>query len=464
MNSSKSLVLTAAITSMGYVVVQLDVTIVNIALPTFARVFDTNTSLLQWVPDSYVIVFAALLLAAGGLSDRFGSRNINVIGMVIFLLASLGCAFSSSIEMMIASRVFQGVGAALILPSSLALLANSSADNMSRRTKAIGWWSAIGGVISAAGPFIGGVIIENYSWDVIFLINVPVCVLGIFLTLLYVDEPVVDRLSKVDVKGVSLFVITSFSFVYFVIGMGGGESYFPKGFAIFFVFVISLCLLSRHFIYDENPFIPRELFKSPIFNIGLIVGAALNLSFYGSIFLITIYFQVYRNFSPAMTGLALLTFMIIALANTVSGTISERFGSRFTISIGIYISGFSYLILSILTYFDASYMSFVIGLFLMPIGGGVALPTLISTFIQESPKNMTATASAAINAMRQLGGALGVAFLGILVSETHFSIRIGTVLGFIISGCLMFVCAYVVTLKLTSCEENYSRGREQDGI
>lgn len=155
-----SLLQAALVTSLGYIVVQLDVTIVNVALPTFARIFQADMSGLQWIPDAYVIVFAALLLAAGGLSDRFGSRRINLVGMVIFLFASLICASATSIDIMIVGRIGQGVGAALILPSSLALLSAVSEGDAVLRTKAIGWWSAIGGIISAAGPFIGGLILK----------------------------------------------------------------------------------------------------------------------------------------------------------------------------------------------------------------------------------------------------------------------------------------------------------------
>ncbi|WP_257014295.1 MFS transporter [Serratia fonticola] len=196
-----SLLQAALVTSLGYIVVQLDVTIVNVALPTFARIFQADMSGLQWIPDAYVIVFAALLLAAGGLSDRFGSRRINLVGMVIFLFASLICASATSIDIMIVGRIGQGVGAALILPSSLALLSAVSEGDAVLRTKAIGWWSAIGGIISAAGPFIGGLILKYSSWHALFLINIPLCLAGIIFTLYIIKEPHVIIAKKLIQKG-----------------------------------------------------------------------------------------------------------------------------------------------------------------------------------------------------------------------------------------------------------------------
>ncbi|WP_411753061.1 MFS transporter [Serratia sp. (in: enterobacteria)] len=442
-----SLLQTALVTSLGYVVVQLDVTIVNVALPTFAKVFQADMSALQWIPDAYVIVFAALLLAAGGLSDRFGSRMVNLTGMVIFLFSSLICAFSSSIDIMIAGRVGQGIGAALILPSSLALLSAASQGNAVLRTKAIGWWSAIGGIISAAGPFIGGLILEHYSWHALFLVNIPICIAGIIFTLYFIPEPPHYQSQRTDTKGILIFIVASFSLVFVLISSGKPSVYTLSDLMIIVLFLFSSIQLFRHIRNNDYAFIPPILLRTPIFFMGLILGAAMNFSFYGSIFLLTIYFQVYRGFSPVMTGLALLTFTIIALANTASGYLSERFGARLTITAGLATASVTYIILAFLVYTDASYLTFVCFLFLMPIGGGIALPTLISAFIHASPTDKTATASAAINAMRQIGGAIGVALLGLLVSDLHFSVGVGTTIGFLIAAFIMLATAFLTYAK-----------------
>lgn len=440
---------TALITSLGYVVVQLDVTIVNVALPTFSRVFNTDISALQWIPDAYVIVFAGLLLAAGGLGDKFGNKKINITGVFIFLCSSLLCAFSSTIEAMIAGRILQGVGAALILPSSLALLSARCEGDRSLRTRAIGWWSAIGGIISATGPLLGGVIIEHLTWDVIFLINIPVCILGIILTYFLVDDPVEDQCRDIDGKGIVLFVSVSFSAVYLLIQSGRHSVITLQNLFVLSVFFMSMTLLIHHIRKKNDAFVSLSLLKTPVFSLSLLLGALMNFAFYGSIFLLTIYFQVYRGFSPVMTGLALLTFTVIALANIISGFFSDKIGEKLTITLGLFIGSLTYFILAFLSYVNADFTTFVIFLFLMPLGGGIALPVMLSTFLHNAPPGKTATASAAINAMRQLGGAVGVALLGLLVTGRNFSIGTGTTIGFLTSALLMFSAAFVVYVKFS---------------
>ncbi len=341
--------ISALITALGYVVVQLDVTIVNVALPTFAQAFNADISTLQWIPDVYVIVFAALLLAAGGLSDRFGSKNINLVGTAMFLLASLLCAFSTSLSMMLAGRVFQGLGAAMIVPSSLALLSAACNGDASLRRKAIGWWSAIGGMISAAGPFFGGVILAHISWHALFLINVPICLAGMVFTVLFVRQSAAPRARDIDSKGILLFVIGSFSLIFLLIQYGKNFSLTPISGCCLGVLLLTLFALVRHIRRSTDAFLPLGLLKKPIFSLSLLLGAVMNLAFYGSIFLLTIYLQVYRGFSPLMTGLALLTFTVIAFANTASSAISERLGPRLTIVIGLLIATLNYGCLAALT-------------------------------------------------------------------------------------------------------------------
>lgn len=442
-----SLARTALITSLGYVVVQLDVTIVNVALPTFSHIFQADNATLQWIPDAYVIVFSALLLAAGGLSDRFGSRNVHLVGLFIFLVSSLVCAIAPSVGILIIGRISQGIGAALILPSSLSLLSFASGDNSAWRTKAIGWWSAIGGIISAAGPFIGGLILEWYSWPLLFLINIPVCLTGIVFTLKYVGQPNHSRCYRADTKGILLFVIACFALIFALIRFGQCGELTTTVLIFLGVFICAILLIYRHIMSCKDSFIPERLFRMPVFSISLILGAAMNFSFYGSIFMLSLYFQVFRGYSPVMTGLALLTFMVIALANTFSSYLSQTIGSRMTITLGMVISGMSYCILAILTRTNADYLTFVGFLFLMPIGGGIALPTLLSVFIHSAPREMTATASAAINAVRQAGGALGVALLGLLVSGKYFPVDVGASIGFTIATVVMAITALLVYVR-----------------
>lgn len=448
MKSESGMVLkTALITSLSYIVVLLDVTIVNVAIPTFAEVFNADISALQWIPDAYIIVFAGLLLCAGGLSDRFGSRAINIWGIIIFMFASLLCAFSHSIGVLLLGRVLQGIGAALILPSSLAIISSASAGSRSLRTKAIGWWSAVGGIISASGPLLGGFILEFYSWKLLFLINIPVCLTGILLTYKYIRPPPLELGVKIDIKGICLFISLSFTLVFLLINPSGNSYVSMYNLIILILLIFFAFFLIRHIGMNNNAFITLDMLRAPVFSVSLYIGAIMNFSFYGSIFLITVYFQTYRGFSPIMTGLALLTFTVIALANTLSVYISKSIGPRMTITVGLLFSAATYFSLSLMIYYETSYISFVYVLFLMPIGGGIALPTLLSSFIHFTPSSKTATASAAINAMRQFGSAIGVAVLGFLVSGLPTTINTGASAGFFISGLVMLTGASVAYIK-----------------
>lgn len=441
------LVITSLITALGYVVVQLDVTLINVAIPTFSQAFNASISTLEWIPDAYVLIFAALLLAAGGLSDKYGSKNVNLAGMALFSIASMLCAFSTTLHMMIAGRVLQGVGAALIVPSSLTLLTGACGGNLLLQRKAIGWWSAIGGMVSASGPFFGGLILEHISWHALFLVNIPLCLLGIFLTLCFIREPTMLQTRNIDRKGISLLAIASFSLIYLLIQFGKSFAFTQSSWLFLVIFVLTGVALIGHIKNTPNAFLPISLLRNRIFSLSLLLGAIMNLAFYGSIFLLTVYFQVYRGFSPLMTGLALLTFIVIAFANTASSMISERLGARLTIFTGLLIATLNYACLSLLTYSNASYLTFVCFLFLMTLGGGIATPAIIASCLHQAPPDKTATASAAINAMRQTGAAMGVALLGMLVTGAHFSINIGASIGFGIAAVVM-LCAAIWVLKV----------------
>ena len=171
---------TVAAASLGFAIVQLDVTVVNVAIPSLGHSFGSSVHGLQWIVDAYTLSFAALLLTSGTLADRFGSRRLFAYGLALFLLASLGCALAPSLAALIAARVAQGVGAAMILPTSLALITHACANDAAARVRAVAWWSATGGAISAAGPTLGGLLIDSLGWRAIFFINLPICAAGLW--------------------------------------------------------------------------------------------------------------------------------------------------------------------------------------------------------------------------------------------------------------------------------------------
>jgi len=222
-------------TSFGFVVVQLDVTIVNVAMPQIGLGLGANVAGLQWIVDAYTLAFAALLLTAGAFGDRFGSRRVFSIGLVLFGLASLACAVAPSMGFLITARSAQGIGAALILPTSLSLLSHACAGDSAARTHAIGWWSAIGGMVSAVGPVVGGVLTSGPGWRTIFFVNLPICAFGLWATRRYVAETVRVTTRRLDVVGQILAMLSLFFLTYSVIEagvQGWGAKDVLSGFAI----------------------------------------------------------------------------------------------------------------------------------------------------------------------------------------------------------------------------------------
>lgn len=192
---------TVAAASLGFAIVQLDVTVVNVAIPSLGHSFGSSVHGLQWIVDAYTLSFAALLLTSGTLADRFGSRRLFAYGLALFLFASLGCALAPSLAALIAARVAQGVGAAMILPTSLALITHACANDAAARVKAVAWWSATGGAISAAGPTLGGLLIDSLGWRAIFFINLPICAAGLWVTLRHVQDSAAARTRLFDPAG-----------------------------------------------------------------------------------------------------------------------------------------------------------------------------------------------------------------------------------------------------------------------
>ncbi|MEX5924288.1 MFS transporter [Providencia hangzhouensis] len=185
--------------------------------------YSANLHSLQWIADAYVVVFAALLISAGVLCDKYGSRKIYFIGLLLFFISSLVCAFSPTIWTLIIARIIQGVAAALILPASLSLLALSTSESYYARIKAIGWWSAIGGFVSATGPFIGGVLIDLIHWRAIFLINIPICLVGLLLTPYLLEESPLQKNKSLDVKGQLYAIVSVLSIIWAMIEAGKSQ-------------------------------------------------------------------------------------------------------------------------------------------------------------------------------------------------------------------------------------------------
>jgi DHA2 family methylenomycin A resistance protein-like MFS transporter len=438
---------TLAATSFGFVVVQLDVTIVNVAMPQIGASLNTGVAALQWIVDAYTLAFAALLLTAGSFGDRFGSRRVFSVGLVLFGLASLACAGAPSNGLLVAARAAQGIGGALILPTSLSLLSHVCAGDSAARAHAIGWWSAIGGVVSAVGPVVGGVLTSGLGWRSIFFVNLPICALGLWATRHYVVETARVAGRRPDITGQVLAILTLFSLTHSVIeaGMEGWTAAGTlSGFAVALV-------ASFIFIFNESrvaePMIPLGLFRSKVVSVSIVLGLISNLTFYALIFVLSIYFQRVRGYTPTETGFALLPFTVIMLANVASGCLAKRFSPRVPVIAGSLLSALSFALLHGIDD-HTPYLRILPSLLLLAVGSGISTPALTSSILGSVEQSRSATASAIFSTARQVGSAMGVALFGAQLVGPPSHVAAGVAFSFDLSALLRIAGTLLAALCL----------------
>ena len=414
--SRLSKALTLAAMSLGFCVVQLDVTIVNTALDSIGRSIGGGIAVLQWVVSAYTIMFAAIILTAGALGDRIGAKKVFIAGFGIFTFASLVCALAPSIGMLIAARALQGIGAAILVPNSLALL-NRAYPNEKERSRAIGFWAAGASVALTFGPLAGGALIAIAGWRSIFLVNLPIGLTGLWLTSRYaVDTP--RRLSRdLDLPGQVIAVATLGSLAGAIIGGGalGWTNHWILGGLIASVVLLVLLILREH--YARDPMLPLSLFRHRLFSVTTLIGFLVNVAFYGLIFIFSLYFQRVNGLSAIATGMAFFPMMLAVLAtNLFAAWVAERIGVLPAICIGSAIAGIGCLALLPVER-GANY--FLMCAQLIALGGGMGLlvPPLTSALLGSVEKSRSGIASGILNSMRQTGSVVGVALFGSLVAQ-----------------------------------------------
>jgi DHA2 family methylenomycin A resistance protein-like MFS transporter len=431
-------------TSFSFVVTQLDVTIVNVALPHIAASLSVRVAGLSWVVDAYTLPFAVLMLSAGVLGDRFGSRLTYLIGLAIFGVASLACGLAPNATTMIAARAAQGAGAALLIPSSLALLSHAAGEDHALRARAVGLWTAAGSVAIAAGPVIGGLLVTSMGWRSIFLVNVPLCAVGVVLTMQSVSstnhsdathhlDPVGQLLSILALTGLTCSVIELRPLgIHHPLVIGGTILAVVAGSAFYFAEAKS-----------AEPMLPFGLFHLPNFSPSVIFGTIMNLTFYGMIFVLSLYLQQARGYSALGTGLAYLPMMTtFIVSNVASGMVASRTGPRFPMIAGAAVTLAGYAMLSQLGY-ATPYIAMLVPFIVLPAGMGFAIPAMTAAVLSSVDRKRSGTASAVLNASRQTGGAIGVAIFGALVGNTPVQIVQGLKLASLTSLALLFIATLV---------------------
>jgi len=401
---------------IGYFMAVLDSTVVNVALPDMARGLGTGIAGMQWVVDGYALLFASLLLTAGALGDRLGNRGTFIAGLALFTLASGLCGIAPSLGALVAFRALQGVGAAVQVPASLALLRHAYHDP-AERAQAIGIWAAATGIAVAAGPVVGGILTHAWTWRSVFLVNLPVGLLGILLTLRHVPSVPRHQDGELDLIAQALG-ITALGGLTFGLIQGGVWGWGSP----FVVIALLLSAVAGVLFYlgerrAPHPMLPPALFRDPTFSAANAVGAILSFGFYGELFLMSLFFQQVQHRSPLAAGLALLPqTAVISLMNFVSGQITARRGPRLPMVVGLGIGGSGLVGLAFLDA-HAPLLSAVGPMLAMGVGASLAMPAMTHAAIDHTPKERAGIGSAVLNASRQVGGVVGIALLGALISS-----------------------------------------------
>ncbi|MEV6553474.1 MFS transporter [Streptomyces sp. NPDC051597] len=403
--SSPGLTLAAAL--LGFALITLDASVVNVALPAIGSELGGGMAGLQWVVDAYTLAFAALMLSTGAFADRIGAARAYALGTVVFVLASAACGFAPGLGVLIGARVVQGTAAAVVLPASLALVRQAYADP-ARRARAVALWAAGGSVAVALGPVAGGALTTAWDWRGIFFINLP---LGLAALVLTARAPRSRRRpAPLDLPGQLTAVVALAALAFAVIESG----------PVRVVAGVVALLSGAAFLMIESrvahPVVPLGLFRTPTVAVAVAAGAAASVAFYGVIFVFSLYFQRVRGESALMAGLMFLPMTaLIPVTNVLSGRLSARYGPRRPMLLGQLLALAGLLLLLVP---DAGTPPLLVSFLLIPLALGCALtiPALTATVMESLPQDRAGLAAGVLNAARQVAGALSVAVCGALVS------------------------------------------------
>ena len=408
---------TLAAVTVSMFMIMLDNTVVTVALPTIQRELHTTLSQLEWVVDAYALAFAVLLLTGGKLADLLGRRLIFSVGLAAFSLASLWCALSTSGGELIAARGAQGIGAALMLPATVSIITGAFAPH--ERGLAFGIWAGVSGAGLAIGPLVGGALLEVAHWSWIFYINVPVGVIGLLGTYLLIPESRdTTAEQRLDVPGLVTSAAAMFLIVFGLIEAnrhGWGSALIVTCFGAGALLLVAFVAIESR---RRIAMIDVSLFRDSTFVGANAVGLLLMCGLFGFIFFISLYLQLVRGDSPLHTGaLFLINTVAISIASPLGGKVADRAGSRLPIAVGMTLFGSSLVALAVLIG-EHSVMWKLLPLFFVGgFGFGLVLPPATTAIVSSVPDDKSGVASGVMQALRQLGGALGIAIAGALMNS-----------------------------------------------
>jgi EmrB/QacA subfamily drug resistance transporter len=413
--------------NLSLLVIIVDNSILNVAIPTLQEELDATNSQLQWMIDSYTLVFAGLLLTAGTLGDRYGRRGALQFGMVVFGLGSLLSAFADSAEQLIGTRALMGVGGAFIMPATLSILTNVFPPE--ERGRAIAFWAAVAGVGGVLGPTGGGLLLEHFYWGSIFLVNIPIVAIALLAGFFIMPTSKDPTHASLDVVGALLSIVGLVTLVYGIIqgpehGWTSTETLLTFGFA-----ALILAAFGFWESHVEHPMLDFNFFRNPRFSAASAGITLIFFAMFGGTFLLTQYFQFVMGYSALETGVRLLPWALTMLVVApTSARLVERFGTKRVVATGLGLAGTSLALMSTLPAHDISYPADIVWrILLMATGMALVMAPATESIMGSLPRAKAGVGSAVNDTTRQVGGALGVAVIGSVMTSVYAS-RVGDVI------------------------------------
>jgi EmrB/QacA subfamily drug resistance transporter len=394
--------------------IMLDNTVVNVALPSIQRDLGADLSELEWIVTGYALTFASLMLVGGKVADAYGRRLVFVIGIVVFTTASLVCGLASSSEALIAARVLQGAGAALMNPATLSIIAATFPPR--ERGTAIGIWAGTAALALAIGPLVGGLITEHLEWSWIFFVNVPVGALAIVASYLFIDESRDETHASLDIPGLATSAVGLFALTYGLIEAntyGWTSARIVGAFALAAVALTSFVVIERR---RRQPMLPLDLFRSGTYVGANLVVLLVALAMFGIFFFVSLYMQNILGYSPVETGAAFLPLTIlIILVAPIAGKTSDRIGSRGLMTAGMILIAVQLVMFSRLT-IGSTFWNLLPAFIIGGVGMALTMTPSAAAATRSVPVDKSGVGSAVLNSARQVGGTMGVAIMGAIVA------------------------------------------------
>jgi EmrB/QacA subfamily drug resistance transporter len=415
--------LVLVVLTMGFFMILLDTTIVNVAIPAMSAGLNTTLDQILWVLNAYILVYAVLLITAGRLGDLYGQRTLFAIGLFVFTLASALCGLSQNVNELIAARILQGVGGALLTPQTLSII--TSLFPPERRGAAFGVWGGVAGLATLAGPTIGGAIITYISWRWIFFINVPIGIAALVATFVIIPDLRPGRHHGWDVIGVLLATAGLFGIVF---GLIEGQRYnwaeFAYGVTIPEIIIAGVALIVVFIVWErfqQEPLVPLSLFAERNFAIANWIAAAISFGMLSLFLPITIYLQSVRGFSALTAGLTLAPMSVTSMfLAPFAGRLADRIGAKYILTTGITLFTIGFGTLAVVAGRDSTWLTFLLPAIIAGAGMGMTFAPMTTLAMRNISPRVAGAASGVLNTTRQLGAAIGSAVVGAIL-QSHLA-------------------------------------------